>query len=306
MSAASKWSRSHGGAIEAGGRSAAGKGGASRASGGLPILLAEGITVGYRPGEPILREVFLHLERGKVLAVIGPNGAGKTTLFRALSGELPLLDGRIRLTIEGEFPGSRQDLHRLSPRRRALYVTRVLQNEQPAWPVPVSDYVEAGLFASEGWFRRDAAGAGRVVAASLERMGIAGLAKRLVTELSGGEFRRVVIARALAQDPDILLLDEPTADLDLSHQLETLSTLRELARSGKAVAFSVHDLNLAAMIADEVVLIAEGRIAAQGKPAEVLTPGVIRAAYGARVIVEPHPSGSVPHIILDPEWLRAK
>ena len=272
----------------------------------LPILLAEGITVGYRPGEPVLREVFLHLGRGKVLAVVGPNGAGKTTLFRALSGELPLLDGRVRLTTEGEFPGSRQDIHRLSPRRRARYVTRVLQSEQPAWPVPVADYVEAGLFASEAWFRRDAAGAGRVVAASLERMGIAGLAKRFVTELSGGEFRRVVIARALAQDPDILLLDEPTADLDMAHQLETLSTLRELARSGKAVAFSVHDLNLAAMIADEVVLIAEGRIAAQGRPAEVLTPEVIRAAYGARVIVEPHPSGAVPHIILDPEWLRAK
>ncbi|MDP2790952.1 MAG: ABC transporter ATP-binding protein [Rectinemataceae bacterium] len=270
----------------------------------LPILVAEGITVGYHRGAPILREIFINLERGKILAVIGPNGVGKSTLFKALSGELPLSDGVVRLFIDEKQPGSHQDMHKLSPRRRALHVARVLQNEQPAWAVSVTDYVEAGLFAREGWFGRGPGGARGLVKGSLECMGITGLSQRLVTELSGGEFRRVVIARALVQNPDILLLDEPTADLDMSHQIETLAILRNLAQQGKAVAFSVHDLNQASMAADEIVLLAEGRIAAVGSPASVLTPEIIEKAYGTRIIVTPHPSGGVPQIILDPAWLH--
>jgi len=271
-----------------------------------PVLVAEGITVGYSSGSPVLREIFINLERGKVLAIIGPNGVGKTTLFKALSGELPLLDGKVRLFLEGKFTISHQDIHRLSPRKRAFHIARVLQNEQPAWSVPVADYVEAGLFAREGWFGSEPGGSKRIVERSLERMGISGLALRRVTELSGGEFRRVVIARALVQDPDILLLDEPTADLDMAHQLETLKILRDLARSGKAIAFTVHDLNLASMAADEIILLSEGRIAATGRPAAVLTVENIEKAYGTRVIVKKHPTGGEPHIVLNPEWLDTK
>ncbi len=270
----------------------------------LPILVAEGISVGYHRGLPVLKEIFINLERGKILAVIGPNGVGKSTLFKALSGELPLSDGVVRLFIDEKLPGTHQDMHKLSPRRRALHVARVLQNEQPAWAVSVADYVEAGLFAREGWFGRDPGGARGLVRSSLERMGIAGLASRLVTELSGGEFRRVVIARALVQDPDVLLLDEPTADLDMAHQIETLAIMRDLARQGKAVAFSVHDLNQAAMAADEIVLLADGRVAATGSPSAVLTSETIEKAYGTRVIIEEHPAGRVPHIVLNPPWLR--
>jgi iron complex transport system ATP-binding protein len=111
------------------------------------------------------------------------------------------------------------------------------------------------------------------------------------------------------QNPDVFLLDEPTADLDMAHQMETLAILRDLARAGKAVAFSVHDLNQASMAADEIVLLAEGRIAAVGSPDAVLTPEAIEKAYGMRVIVKRHPTGDVPHIVLDPAWLgqgRAK
>jgi len=277
----------------------------ARAGPRLPILTAEGVTAGYRAGSPVLHDICLGLERGKILAVIGPNGAGKTTLFRALSGEMPLSVGKVHLYLEGKYSGTRQDIRRMPPRRRALHVSRVLQNEQPAWSIPVADYVEAGYFAREGWFGNEGGGARRMVARSLERMGIADLAGRFVTELSGGEFRRVVIARALVQDPDVLLLDEPTADLDMAHQIETLAILRDLARSGKAVAFSVHDLNQASMAADEILLLEGGRIAAMGSPGAVLTPETIEKAYGTRVIVGGHPSGPVPHIILDPPWLRA-
>jgi len=270
-----------------------------------PILTAEGLTVGYRPKSFILHDISIHLDRGKILAVIGPNGAGKTTLFKALSGELPVSIGKVRLFMEGKHSASRVEIHRLSSRRRALHVARVLQNEQPAWAVPVDSYVEAGLFAKEGWFGRDSGGRKTMVRRSLERLGIGDLGSRLVTELSGGEFRRVVIARALVQDPDVLLLDEPTADLDMAHQMETLDIMRDLARSGKAVAFSVHDLNQAAMAADEILLLVEGRVAALGSPELVLTPEIIEKAYGARVIVKNHPTVAVPHIILDPPWLHA-
>lgn len=264
-------------------------------------LSAERVSAEYRPGEPVLRDISLRLERGKILAVIGPNGSGKTTLFRALSGEMPLSGGSVQLQEAPAAPP--RDIHSLSPRRRARCITRVLQNEHPAWSVSVSDYVEAGLFAKEGWLGRPRGGAGGAVRQSLARMKIEGLAQRSVTELSGGEFRRVVIARALVQNPDIFLLDEPTADLDMAHQMDTLEILRKLARSGKALAFSVHDLNLAAMAADEVLLLVEGRIAAFGSPASVLTPEIIQKAYGARVVVREHPGAALPHVIPAPAWL---
>ena len=274
--------------------------------GSRPILAAESVFAGYVSGAPVLHDISIGLERGEILAVIGPNGAGKTTLFKALSGELALLSGKVRLYVDGKGSAQGQDLHRLPARQRALHIARVLQNERPAWSVSVLDYVEAGLFAREGWFGSEPGGSEGIVLRSLEHMGIGDLARRLVTELSGGEFRRVVIARALVQDPDILLLDEPTADLDMAHQIETLKILRDLARSGKAVAFSVHDLNLASMAADKILLMEKGRITAIGAPNAVLTPALIEKAYGSKVIVKSHPSGTIPHIILDPEWLRSK
>ena len=268
----------------------------------MVALRAESISAGYPGKAPVFRQLSLELRRGTVLAVIGPNGSGKTTLFKALTGELPLAEGRV--AVAGK-PGSWTDIHRLTPRARALRIARVLQDERSAWAIPVEDYVEAGLFAAEGWFAHDRAASARKVASSLETMGIGQLARRPVTELSGGEFRRVVLARALVQDTGILLLDEPTADLDLAHQMETLELLLGLAASGKAIAFSVHDLNQAAMVADEILLLADGGIVAHGSPDQVLSPEVIERAYGMKVIVRSHPSGAVPHIIPDPPWLGA-
>jgi iron complex transport system ATP-binding protein len=280
------------------------------ASGGRPsdiattpyALEAEALSVGYPGRDPVISGLSFGLKRGKVLAVIGPNGSGKTTLFRALAGELPLEAGRVLVRNKRDC----YDIRRLSARNKARLVTRVLQSEQSAWAVPVADYVQAGLFAAEGWFSHDPARAAKKTAWALDAMGISFLSGRPVTELSGGEFRRVVIARALVQDTDILLLDEPTADLDLEHQMETLKLLLDLAKAGKAVAFSVHDLNLASMAANEVLLLAHGRMVAFGKPKAILTPAIIKNAYGARVIVDNHPSGAVPHIILDPEWLQTQ
>ena len=276
------------------------------------VLRAEAISSGYPGKAPVFRDLSLELKRGSVLAVIGPNGSGKTTLFKALTGILPLASGRVSIAGAAGTDGwkgtaeSWIDIHRLSPRARALLVSRVLQDERSAWAIPVADYVEAGLFAAEGWFAHDRAASAQKVAASLESVGITQLAERPVTELSGGEFRRVVIARALVQDTGILLLDEPTADLDLAHQMETLELLLKLAASGKAIAFSVHDLNQAAMVADNILLLAEGGTAAFGTPAEVLRPEIIEKYYGAKVYVGRHPTADLPQIIPDPGWMASR
>jgi iron complex transport system ATP-binding protein len=282
------------------------------------VLRAESISSGYPGKAPVFRELSLELRRGSVLAVIGPNGSGKTTLFKALTGELPLAGGRVliagpaaarsspRGTEGAADSGAWTDIHRLSPRARALRIARVLQDERSAWAIPVADYVEAGLFAAEGWFAHDKAASARKVAASLESVGIAQLAGRPVTELSGGEFRRVVIARALVQDTEILLLDEPTADLDLAHQMDTLELLLGLAAAGKAVAFSVHDLNQAAMVADRILLLAGGGMAAYGSPDEVLRPEIIEKYYGAKVYVGRHPAADLPQVVPDPGWMASR
>ncbi len=267
------------------------------------VLEAETLAIGYPGRQPVVSDLSFSLQRGSVLAVIGPNGAGKTTLFKALAGELPLDAGRVKVRRPDTEGSAFMDMHRLSARARARLVTRVLQNEQSAWAVPVTDYVQAGLFAAEGWFSHDPARAARKALWALDAMGISFLAARPVTELSGGEFRRVVIARALVQDTDILLLDEPTADLDLEHQMETLELLLDLAKAGKAVAFSVHDLNQAAMVADQVLLLAKGKAAALGTPSEVLTAEIIGATYGSRVFVGRHPGADIPQIVPDPQWM---
>ncbi|MCX7028376.1 MAG: ABC transporter ATP-binding protein [Spirochaetes bacterium] len=279
---------------------------ADNAAAGSVALEADTIAAGYTGKPPVFADLSLKLKRGSILAVIGPNGSGKTTLFRALTGELPLQAGKVRIAGTQRNDEAWIDIHRLSPRARALRLSRVLQNERSAWAVPVADYVEAGLFAGEGWFSHDPVKASRKVKRSLEAVGIAQLADRPVTELSGGEFRRVVIARALVQDTDIILLDEPTADLDLAHQMETLELLLGLAASGKAVAFSVHDLNQAAMVADEILLLAGGGTAAFGSPSEVLTPEIIGKTYGTRVIVRRHPVADIPQIIPDPDWIAGR
>jgi iron complex transport system ATP-binding protein len=271
--------------------------------GKIPLLEARNLRLGYRIGREktrvVLENINLKLFPGRVVAVIGPNGAGKTTLFKTLAGELEPMAGLVLLD-------GTQDIRHLSARQKAQRISRVLQNEQAAWPISVRDYVETGLFAADGWFGTVPAASRIRVEESLETMDLAALAGRSVTELSGGEFRRVVIARALVQDTDVLILDEPTADLDLANQLDTLALLKALARRGKAVAFSVHDLNLAALVADEMILVDSGKIAAKGSPGEVLTPDIIKSAYGVQAIIQPRPDCGIPHVIPAPSWLKER
>ena len=261
-------------------------------------LVAHNLSCGYR-GRQVLHDVDLTVEPGELLALVGPNGAGKTTLFRALSGELSATAGRATI----DWNGKSREAARLSLRERARRIARVLQGETPAWAATVREYVAAGLFAGLGWFGTPGLSERKAVDRALERAGATEYAERPVTELSGGEFRRVLIARALAQGAEALLLDEPAAELDLAGQMAVLGLLRDLAAQGAAVAFSVHDLNLAALAADRVAALADGRLVALGPPREVLKPGLIESIYGSPVHVGEHPSMDRPQISPIPPWL---
>jgi iron complex transport system ATP-binding protein len=262
------------------------------------ISVARGLACGY-PDRLVLKDIDLELKEGEVLALIGPNGSGKTTLFRTLSGELKPLGGEALL----ESPQGLREAQSLSRMERARIVARVLQTEWPSWPASVRSYVEAGTFARTGWFAAAGTEERRAVDEALAAADLNELAPRPVTELSGGEFRRVLIARALAQEPRLLLLDEPAADLDLGRQMDILGLLRGFAAEGRAVALSVHDLNLAALVADRVALLSHGALAALGPPREVITAEAIGRAYGATVLVADHPLGDLPQVIHAPTWL---
>ncbi|HEY3063806.1 MAG TPA: ABC transporter ATP-binding protein [Chloroflexota bacterium] len=234
-------------------------------------------------GATILEGVTLRIAAGEVLGLVGPNGSGKTTLLRAIGALVPST-GAVWL--------SGAEVERMSPREIALKAARVAQSNtiDPALALSVDEVVLAGRaphvsrFRWEG--RRDHAAAQR----AMQRTATGDLAERLVAELSGGERQRVFVARALAQEPQLLLLDEPTANLDLGHQLRMLSLVRSLtSQDGLSAIAAIHDLELAARFCDRLVLLHEGRIVADGPAASVLRPVVLADVYGVNVIVEPNP-----------------
>ena len=228
-------------------------------------------------GREVVREVTAEIETGDWVALIGPNGAGKTSLLRAVAGLLPC-DGSVSL--EGA------SLAELGRRERAQRLALVPQEPRtPPW-LTVAEYVLMGRtpylrpLAREGDADHDAA------ARALSRLDLDELAERTLGTLSGGERQRVVVARALAQEASIVLLDEPTASLDIGHQQQALDLLDALRETeGLTLVAAMHDLTLAAQYADRVLLLDQGRVVADGAPADVLTEEALAQHYGARVRV---------------------
>ena len=219
--------------------------------------------------------VSLGVPAGGWTILIGPNGAGKSTMLRAVAG---LVDHDGTIAVDGH------DVRALSPRRRALMLASVPQSPLLPPDMTVAEYVLLGRTAHLGPLGRTGAADRRVAAAAVERLDLGALAGRLLGELSGGERQRAVLARAVAQDAPVLLLDEPTTALDVGRQQEALELVGELrAERGLTVLGAMHDLTLAGQYAERLALLDGGRLVAHGSPAEVLTEERIAAHYRARV-----------------------
>ena len=233
-------------------------------------------------GTRVVSDVDLSVETGEWVSIIGPNGAGKSTLLRAVVGAIDF-DGLIRIDGTGS-----------DRRGRARAIAWVAQNPVVPPGMRVVDYALLGRTPHLSPLGRESAEDLDIVADALDRLDLNNLADRFVTSLSGGERQRVLLARALAQQAPILLLDEPTTALDLGHQQEVLDLLEELRRSnGITIVSTMHDLGLAGQYADRLVLLANGSIVEQGTPGTVLTSELIETHYGARVSVITDPDGTI-------------
>jgi iron complex transport system ATP-binding protein len=255
---------------------------------GPATLEASQVTFSFN-GTPVLDGVDLCLLPGRLLGVIGPNGAGKSTLVRVLSHLLDPVGGSVQL--------NGQNVARWRPADLARVLAVVPQDRELPSAFTIWETVLMGRTPYLGWMGKESQLDRDVVRRAMEETGVFHLAHRLVGQLSGGERQRVVVARALAQQPRVLLLDEPTAHLDISHQVETLSLIVRLVREQALAALAIfHDLNLAAQYCDELVLLNLGRIVAQGMPDQVLTPELLQQVYRAEVVVVPHPLNGLPAV----------
>jgi iron complex transport system ATP-binding protein len=261
--------------------------GASSAGSPAPPLEAERVSAGYAvskhppptSGRAVLRDLTFELHSGELVVVIGPNGAGKSTLLRVLSGTLRPHAGTTRLF--------GRDLATLTAREVARQVAVVSQASEVAFGFRVEQVVMMGRSPHQGGLQLASDDDVKAVREAMERTGILELAGRAVSELSGGEQKMVALARALAQRPDVLLLDEPSAHLDPKHGVMFFELLAAEVRQGRLSCVAVaHDLNLAAAFADRVVLLHEGRVHSAGSVDEVMTPENLRAVFGVELHVE--------------------
>ena len=248
------------------------------------MLKAEKVSFSYGPAEAghyVLSNVTFEAGRGRIVGLLGPNGSGKTTLLRVLSGILRAQSGSV--TVDG------LDIRRLSRRELARRIAVVPQETHAAFDFTVLEIVLMGRYPHLGAFELEGAADLEIARDALEATGTRTLEARPFSTLSGGEKQRVVIASALAQASDALLLDEPTASLDLGYQFEIATLLGRLNRErGTTMVVSTHDLNLAAALCGEIALLKQGRVLAQGSTQDVLTEANIRALYGVEADVRFH------------------
>ena len=240
-------------------------------------------------GQPVLRGVDIDVRAGEVVGLLGPNGAGKSTFLRAATRLVPLAAGRI------EVMG--QPLQQIGRRDLARAVAVVQQLPDAPATMLVEELVLLGRNPHLGLLARESSHDYAAVTSAMRRAGCEEFATRPLHTLSGGQRRRAFIARALAQEPRLMLLDEPNANLDVQAQAEAFELLRQLAREGVGVLVAVHDLTLAAAYCDRAVLLVEGRVIASGTPAEVVTPETVARVYGDRVAVIPHPQSGAPIVV---------
>ncbi|ARQ70108.1 ABC transporter ATP-binding protein [Streptomyces marincola] len=252
-------------------------------------LGARGLVLGYDESSPVVDGLDLDVPDGQVTVIVGPNACGKSTTLRALgrllrpSGGAVLLDG--------------QELARIPTRRVAQAIGLLPQSPAAPEGITVADLVARGRQPHQRWWRQWSDADERAVREAMELTDVASLAARPVDALSGGQRQRVWIAMALAQETDLLLLDEPTTFLDIAHQVDVLNLVRRLERT---VVTVLHDLNQAARYGDFLVAMKDGRIVARGRPDEVVTAGLVREVFGLDAVVVPDPVTGSPLVVPGP------
>ncbi len=256
----------------------------------MAILEVRDLSAGYGDGS-VIRGVSLAVEPGEFVAVLGPNGSGKSTLVKAVQNLLDDVRGTVRCGGE--------DVFGMGPRRVASLVAYVPQMAEPAFEFTVEEIVRMGRFARQGRLERASAGDDAAVAEAMRLTEVDGLGAKSLSQLSGGERQRVFIARALAQDAPLLLLDEPSSHLDIRYQAGIYRILATLRRDGgKTVVVAEHNVSLAAAHADRLIFLKDGMVAVEGTPAATVTAANIRAIFGADVDIRGNARTGLPEISL--------
>jgi iron complex transport system ATP-binding protein len=252
-------------------------------------LRTEAVTVGYGE-EPVVRDLSLTITDGKVTTIVGPNGCGKSTLLRTMARLLKPSSGEVLL--DGE------SIHDISTKDVARRMALLPQSPVAPDGLLVRDLVGRGRHPHQRWFSQWSPEDEAVVEAALEMTDTADLRDRPLDQLSGGQRQRAWIAMTLAQDTELLLLDEPTTYLDLAHQVEVLDLVTRLNRErGRTVVMVLHDLNLAARYSDVIVVMKDGAIAGQGTPTDVFTPPMLADTFGLEADVLPDPRTGLPIVV---------
>ncbi len=260
------------------------------------MLEVQNITIGYGVCE-VVKDISFTLRSGEILAIVGANGAGKTTLLKSLNSTLPLMKGLILL--------DEKPLGNYSRREIARKITVIAQENETKFPIKVLDFILSGRFAHGGNFGWETEKDLRIALNSLEICDLKSYENRMMNQLSGGERQRVILARALATEANILLLDEPTTNLDLAHQALMFRLVKERCKGCESSAIIItHDLNLASEFADEILLLKCGQMIAKGTPEQVLTIENLQEIFDIGVLLDRHPASGKPRITMDFEKFK--
>ncbi len=236
------------------------------------------LSFAYANGQDVLHNVSFHLEAGCFICLLGPNGAGKSTLFKCMLGLLPGYRGKI--LIDGE------DISGFTPKQMARRVAYIPQSTAPVFNYTVSEAVLMGTTALAGRFGSPGAREQQFADRALALLNLSHMKDKMFMNISGGERQLVLVARALAQQANVLFMDEPTANLDYGNQMRVLEEVRRLAESGYTIIQSTHNPDQAFLFADQVLAVNKGRVVAQGHPKEVMDADLISSLYGIQVRVE--------------------
>ena len=256
----------------------------------MSALVFQHVTVHYRGSDrPAALDISLTAAPSRFTAVVGPNGSGKSSLVRALLGQAPLVRGSVQLGDES--------LLALAPRELARRVAVVPQREEPLLPLSVEEFVMLGRHPHRGAFGAPSPHDREVVRQAMQRAGVYEARDRRTDRLSGGEWQRVRIARALAQDAPVLVLDEPTTFLDVAHEMAVFELADELANEGRTVLVVSHQLNLVARFAHHIVLLNRGQVAAAGSASDVMRGEILEAVYDWPLVVTRDPAVGAPALV---------